>query len=61
MLIFLCQTEVVLAIILESFRFSKADNGDKVVWNLAGVRYPTVGRESNKPSFPMKVELIAKN
>ncbi|KAJ3479659.1 hypothetical protein NLI96_g8906 [Meripilus lineatus] len=55
------EMKVVLAIILESFRFSKADNGDKVVWNLAGVRYPTVGRESNKPSFPMKVELIAKN
>lgn len=48
--------EVVLSLLLGSFKFSLPDH--EIVWNLAGVKYPTVGRISNTPSMPMKVELL---
>ncbi|KAK7676942.1 hypothetical protein QCA50_020060 [Cerrena zonata] len=52
------EMKVVMAVLLESFDFSMPDNGKDVVWNLAGVRYPTVGRESKFAEFPMKVTPI---
>ena len=48
--------EVVLAVLLRTFKFSPS--GKEVVWNLAGVNYPTVGGTSNKPSMPLKIELL---
>lgn len=47
---------MVLAILLRSFKFSPSEK--EIVWNLAGVNYPTVGRTSVKPSMPLKVEAI---
>lgn len=49
-------TEVVLATLLESFRFEMTNK--EVVWNMAGVKYPTVGKDSSYAEFPMKVTLI---
>lgn len=48
--------EVVLAVLLRSFRFSPSEKD--IVWNLAGVNYPTVGKYATKPSLPMKMEVI---
>ena len=48
--------EVVLSVLLRSFRFYLSDK--EVVWNYSAVKFPTVGRDSNKPSMPMKIELL---
>lgn len=50
-------TEVVLAVMLRSFRFTPSDK--EVYWNLGGVNYPTIGKVSNKPELPIKVQAIA--
>lgn len=50
--------EVVLATIVSRFKIALADNADQVVWNFASVRYPTVGKDSNKPEYPIKLERI---
>ncbi|KAI0789220.1 hypothetical protein C8Q75DRAFT_179148 [Abortiporus biennis] len=50
--------KVVLSILLQSFKFSPADCSKDVTWNLANVRYPTVGSVDNHPSMPLKVELF---
>lgn len=47
-----------LSVLIETFQVSPPDNKDDVVWNLAGVRYPTVGKVSTKPAMPMKVERL---
>lgn len=57
-LTFLALSEVILSILIGSFKFSLPENKDEIVWNLAGVRYPTVGKDSDKPRFPMRVELL---
>lgn len=44
-----------MSVLLDSFEFSEPANGKDVVWNLAGVRYPTVGKDSKIAEFPMKV------
>jgi len=49
--------KVILAVLLETFTFSEADNGKDVVWNLAGIKYPTVG-DNIEPECPLKVELL---
>ena len=46
--------EVVLCLLLSKFTFAKSDK--EVVWNLAGVRFPSV-KGGNKASLPMKVGL----
>ncbi|EKM49762.1 uncharacterized protein PHACADRAFT_131561 [Phanerochaete carnosa HHB-10118-sp] len=50
------EMKVVLAIMLRSFRFLPSDK--EIYWNLAGVNYPTVGRDGIKAEMPMKVEAI---
>ena len=50
--------EVVLATLLSSFKVSPAKNAKDVVWNMAGVRYPTVGKDSLQPSFPLTMEAL---
>ena len=51
-------TEVVLATLLTKFQVTLADNADEVCWNLAAVRYPTVGKESDRPEYPIKLTPI---
>ena len=48
--------EVVLAVMLRSFKFSLAEK--PIFWNLAGVNYPTVGKDSDKPTMYLKVEPV---
>lgn len=48
--------EVVLSILVESFKF--LPSGKEIVWNRAGVNYPTAGSASNTPSLPMRVERV---
>ncbi|OSX56068.1 hypothetical protein POSPLADRAFT_1161078 [Postia placenta MAD-698-R-SB12] len=49
------EMKVVLSVLLSSFIFKPT--GAPIVWNLGGVNYPTVGRESNTPRLPLKVEV----
>ncbi|KAI0917649.1 hypothetical protein AcW1_010348 [Taiwanofungus camphoratus] len=49
------ELKVVLAVLLSTFTFELTDK--PIVWNVAGVWYPTVGKESNEPSMPLKVRL----
>lgn len=49
--------EVVLSTLISSFKISMPANGKDIIWNMAGVRYPTVG-ESVKPAFPMRMERL---
>lgn len=50
--------EVVLATMVPRFKISLANNADEIYWNLANVRYPTVGKFSDKPEYPIKLERI---
>jgi len=52
------EMKVVLSMLLHSFRFSLPNNSEDIVWNLANIKYPTIGKDSNTPSFPMKVERV---
>ncbi|TCD69776.1 cytochrome P450-dit2 [Steccherinum ochraceum] len=54
------EMKVILSVLLTTFKISLPDNKDDIVWNLAGVRYPTVGNDT-KPSFPMKVERLLRS
>lgn len=56
-LITIISTEVVLADLVKSFRFSEPKA--EIVWNCGGIVYPTVGHESNVPSMPILVELVS--
>ncbi|KAI0789222.1 cytochrome P450 [Abortiporus biennis] len=53
------EMKVVLSTLLQSFKFSPADCAKDITWNLAGVKYPTIGKVDNHPSLPIKVELIS--
>ena len=48
--------EVVLSVLLETFKFYPS--GKDIAWNRAPVNYPTVGRESRTPSMPLRVEFV---
>ncbi|KAJ3555363.1 hypothetical protein NM688_g2618 [Phlebia brevispora] len=50
------EMKVVLAVLLRSFRFSPGDG--EIVWNVAGVNYPTMGKTSTEPSMLLKLERI---
>ncbi|TFY56716.1 hypothetical protein EVJ58_g7467 [Rhodofomes roseus] len=47
------EIKVVLAVLLSKFTFEPSDK--PIVWNVASVWYPTVGRKSNTPELPLKV------
>ncbi|KAK7684461.1 hypothetical protein QCA50_012408 [Cerrena zonata] len=49
------EMKVVLSVLLDSFRVSMTDTGKSVIWNMAGIRYPTVGKESRDAEFPMNI------
>lgn len=51
-----CSTEVVLSVLLESFKFSLSDKA--IVWNISGVSYPTVGPTDVHAQLPLMVEVI---
>ncbi|KAI0657085.1 cytochrome P450 [Cubamyces menziesii] len=48
------EMKVVLSLLLMKFTFAPSDK--PIVWNIAGIRYPTVG-DATTPSLPMKVGL----
>ncbi len=48
--------EIILSVLLANFKFSPAKA--EVVWNMGGIKYPTVGHESDDPKMPMYVERI---
>lgn len=48
--------EVVLAVMLCSFRFSLGEK--EIYWNMGGVNYPTVGKVDNKPAEFLKLQRI---
>ena len=48
--------EVVLAVLLSTFRFELSDKS--IYWNLAGVVYPSVQKEGSEAEMPMKVTLL---
>ena len=50
------RVEVVVAVLVANFTFEPS--GKDIVWNHAGVAYPTVGRESKTPEMPLKVSAI---
>lgn len=45
-----------LSVLLANFKFELTDK--PIVWNNAGVAYPTVGKESKKPEMPLKLTAI---
>ena len=49
---------LVLSTLLSKFKVTLADNVDEVYWNLAPVQYPTVGKESDRPEYPIKLTPI---
>ena len=50
------RVEVVVAVLVANFTFEPS--GKDIVWNHAGVAYPSVGRESKTPEMPLKVSAI---
>ncbi|TBU47494.1 cytochrome P450 [Dichomitus squalens] len=50
------ELKVVLSVLVANFNFELSDK--EIVWNNAGVAYPTVGKESSKPEMPLKVSVI---
>ena len=50
------RAEVVLAVMLRSFKFLPGDKA--VYWNLAPVSYPTVGKDSQKAALYLNLEPI---
>ena len=51
-------TEVVLATLVSNFKFGLSNK--PIVWNFAGVAYPTTNHESSKPEMTLKVSLASR-
>ncbi|KAI0370369.1 cytochrome P450 [Pilatotrama ljubarskyi] len=49
------EMKVILSLLLAKFTFELSDK--PIVWNLSGVRYPSVGRTGETASLPMRVGL----
>lgn len=47
--------EVVLSLLISKFTFEMSDK--PIVWNISGIRFPTVGVDGTKPELPLKVSL----
>ncbi|KAI1787726.1 cytochrome P450 [Ganoderma leucocontextum] len=52
------ELKVVLAVLVANFSFELGDK--EIVWNHAGVAYPSVGRESKTPEMPLRVSAIVR-
>ena len=50
--------EVVLATLVSNFEFGLSNK--PIVWNFAGVAYPTTNHESSKPEMTLKVSLVSR-
>ncbi|KAI1782173.1 cytochrome P450 [Ganoderma leucocontextum] len=50
------ELKVVLAVLVANFTFAPSDK--EIVWNNAGVAYPSVGKESKTPEMPLRVSAI---
>lgn len=50
------RTEVVLAVLIENFRFDLTDND--IYWNSTGIQYPSVGCTDEKGQLPLRVSLV---
>ncbi|KAM5535780.1 hypothetical protein V8D89_010594 [Ganoderma adspersum] len=50
------ELKVVVVVLIANFTFEPC--GKDIVWNHAGVAYPSVGRESKTPEMPLKVSAI---
>ncbi|KAI0347504.1 cytochrome P450 [Trametopsis cervina] len=48
------EMKVALSVMLRAFRFHLSDK--EIYWNLAGVNYPTIGKESNRPAMILRLE-----
>ena len=46
-------TEVILALLVSHFVFELSDK--EIVWNISGIRFPTVGKDGAKPELPLNV------
>ncbi|KAI0925941.1 hypothetical protein AcV5_008533 [Taiwanofungus camphoratus] len=46
-------TKAGLSVLLSNFTFNLT-----IVWNVANVKYPAVGKESNDPKMPLEVGLL---
>ncbi|EPT02070.1 hypothetical protein FOMPIDRAFT_1118855 [Fomitopsis schrenkii] len=51
------EMKVILSMLLSTFRF-EMPNDKAIVWNVAEIQYPTVGRVVNVPEMPMKVSML---
>ncbi|KAJ3002739.1 hypothetical protein NUW54_g5682 [Trametes sanguinea] len=50
------EMKVVLALLLSNFKFELSDK--PIVWNISGIRFPTVGVDGQRPELPLKVSLL---
>ena len=50
-------SEVVLGVMLRSFKFYPGDK--EIYWNVAGVNFPTVGKDGTKPAMHLKLERLS--
>ncbi|KAI0930907.1 hypothetical protein AcV7_004962 [Taiwanofungus camphoratus] len=50
------EIKVILSVLLSTFTFELTEK--PIVWNVAGIWYPTVGKESNEPQMPLKVAML---
>ena len=48
--------EVVLAVLLQSFKFTPGDK--EIYWNAGSVNFPTIGKDGTKPAMYLKLEHI---
>ncbi|KAK7685185.1 hypothetical protein QCA50_011548 [Cerrena zonata] len=55
------EMKVVLAAMIPKFKVYTSDYRDDIVWNLSNVMNPTVGKESMKPEFYVKLERLKEN
>lgn len=52
-------TEVVLSILISSFKFERSEK--KILWKMSGIAAPVVeGGDSTRPSLPMIISLADK-
>ncbi|KAI0760454.1 cytochrome P450 [Fomes fomentarius] len=47
------EMKVILALLLANFKFELTDK--PIVWNISGIRFPTVGVNGKRPELPLKV------
>ncbi|KAJ3901204.1 cytochrome P450 [Lentinula edodes] len=50
-------TEVVISILVETFKFSPSDKDSEIFWQMNGVTAPVVGKDKH-PQLPMNISLV---